>query len=97
MPYRYIDEVLADIFSELRAENHLRGLPLKRFASRAAYYSGPLNMAHAFREGNGRTQRIFLDQLAALAGYTLYGKKYREKRWLPHVEALASESLFTRA
>jgi len=30
-----------------------------------------LNAAHPFREGNGRTQRAFLRQLAATGGYRL--------------------------
>lgn len=28
-----------------------------------AYYLGELNMIHPFREGNGRTQRIYIEQL----------------------------------
>lgn len=28
------------------------------------------NLIHPFREGNGRTQRLFLAQLAGLSGYT---------------------------
>lgn len=38
-------------------------------AERAAFYLGQINMMHPFREGNGRTQRIFLDQLAECSGY----------------------------
>ena len=30
-----------------------------------------MNIAHPFREGNGRTQRVFLTQLAGQAGYQL--------------------------
>ena len=30
-----------------------------------------MNIAHPFREGNGRTQRVFLSQLAQNAGYPL--------------------------
>ena len=30
-----------------------------------------MNVAHPFREGNGRTQRVFLAQLAQNAGYRL--------------------------
>jgi cell filamentation protein len=36
---------------------------------RLAYYYGELNARHPFREGNGRTQRAFLRQLAAAAGW----------------------------
>ncbi|MFL0422589.1 MULTISPECIES: Fic family protein [Kocuria] len=30
-----------------------------------------VNYVHPFREGNGRTQRAYLDQIAALSGRTL--------------------------
>ena len=36
-----------------------------------ARYYGELNVLHPFREGNGRTSRAFLRQLAAAAGYQL--------------------------
>jgi cell filamentation protein len=41
------------------------------FACRAAYYLGELNAIHPFREGNGRTQREFIRQLAAEAGHRI--------------------------
>jgi cell filamentation protein len=47
------------------------GLPLSPadFSARAAYYLAELNALHPFREGNGRTQREFLSQLAHANGY----------------------------
>ena len=35
----------------------------KEMSIRLAYYLGELNMIHPFREGNGRTQRIYIEQL----------------------------------
>lgn len=32
-------------------------------SERLAYYLGEINMIHPFREGNGRTQRIYIEQL----------------------------------
>ena len=32
-------------------------------ANRLAYYLGEINMIHPFREINGRTQRIYIEQL----------------------------------
>lgn len=34
-----------------------------------AYYLGEINVIHPFREGNGRTQRVFIESLARIAGY----------------------------
>ncbi len=52
------------IFRDLHDEGLLRTLEARAFAERAAYYLGRINLVHAFREGNGRTQRILIDQLA---------------------------------
>ena len=34
-----------------------------------AYYLSEVNVLHPFREGNGRTQRLFIEYLAGVAGY----------------------------
>jgi cell filamentation protein len=41
------------------------------FVDRLTYYLGEVNAVHPFREGNGRTQRAFFEQLACDAGFTL--------------------------
>ena len=38
---------------------------------RATHYLAEVNAVHPFREGNGRTQRVFFGQLARDAGYTI--------------------------
>jgi cell filamentation protein len=40
-----------------------------------AHHFDQLNYLHPFREGNGRTQRIFWSQIAGQAGYDLDWKK----------------------
>jgi fido (protein-threonine AMPylation protein) len=70
MPDR-IDAAASDLFRQLARENHLRGLDADEFATRAAHYMGEINALHPFREGNGRTQRAFIGQLAGTAGYRI--------------------------
>jgi fido (protein-threonine AMPylation protein) len=41
------------------------------FVDRLTYYLGEVNAIHPFREGNGRTQRVFFDQLAGDAGFSI--------------------------
>lgn len=41
------------------------------FLDRLTYYLGEVNAVHPFREGNGRAQRAFFEQLASDAGYAL--------------------------
>lgn len=62
---------LHNTFEVLRDEGHLQGLAAEGFARRAAHYLGELNAIHPFRDGNGRTQREFIRQLAARAGHLL--------------------------
>lgn len=59
------------IFTELRQEKYLKNLKAGEFARRLAYYFAEINALHPFREGNGRTQREFIRQLAYQNGYFL--------------------------
>jgi cell filamentation protein len=59
------------IFDRLKSLNHLRGLPHEEFIDEFVDFYCATNDLHPFREGNGRTQRVFLAQLAGNAGYTL--------------------------
>ncbi|MFA9487742.1 MULTISPECIES: Fic/DOC family protein [unclassified Mannheimia] len=42
------------------------------FAKKLAYYLGEINILHPFREGNGRSQREFIIQLALKFNYRLH-------------------------
>lgn len=57
------------ILSKLAKEEFLFGLNRPAFIGRFAHYYGEINCIHPFREGNGRSQRAFLRQLAAAAGF----------------------------
>ena len=60
----FIESSAIEIFSALKKENFLIGLDNQVLSEKAAYYMGELNAIHPFREGNGRTQRELLSQLA---------------------------------
>jgi cell filamentation protein len=68
---QYIESSAAETFRALHGEGLLRGLPRDVFAERLAYYLGEVNAVHPFREGNGRAQRAFFEQLASDAGFVL--------------------------
>ncbi|HHS6678195.1 TPA: Fic/DOC family protein [Campylobacter jejuni] len=57
VPGKELDKYSKIIFDEL--------------AKNLAKFMGEINALHPFREGNGRTQRIFLNELAKNAGYKL--------------------------
>lgn len=63
------------LFSQLSKENYLKNTEPEKIASRLAYYLGEINAIHPFREGNGRTQRVFISQLAKEAGFELTFEK----------------------
>jgi cell filamentation protein len=46
----------------------------------SAHYFAEINSAHPFREGNGRTQRAFVSQLAAAAGYRIEWARLEAQR-----------------
>ena len=62
---------LEALAGHLREANYLRDLPREVFAAQAADTMIELNAIHPFREGNGRTQRVFMEQLAEQAGHNL--------------------------
>lgn len=63
---------LDTIFSGLAKDQAFnREVSQTQFCTRAAFYLGELNAIHPFRDGNGRTQREFIRQLAMKSGYSL--------------------------
>ena len=52
------------VFSAIRRESYLEGLAYEQFVKRLAYHFSEINALHPFREGNGRTQREFIRELA---------------------------------
>ena len=59
------------IFTRLRQLNFLKDMKHRRFVEELTDFYCSTNELHPFREGNGRTQRLFLSQLVQNAGYTL--------------------------
>lgn len=61
---QFIEMQFEDLYRKLKKENFLKDITDKaEMSERLAFYLGELNMIHPFREGNGRTQRIYIEQL----------------------------------
>ena len=61
---QFIESQFSFIYRQLKKENFLMDITDKKeMAKRLSYYLGEINMIHPFREGNGRTQRIYIEQL----------------------------------
>ncbi|MFD6065364.1 Fic family protein [Rhodococcus wratislaviensis] len=53
------------------ANNYLRALDHAEFTTALAEYWGDLTLLHPFVDGNSRTQKVFVDQLAHQAGWAI--------------------------
>lgn len=80
--FEYIEPELEKLLNELKSENFLFGLPKEKLAQRLAYYLSELNVLHPYREGNGRTIREFIRELALKNGYVLNLSKVSPKDFL---------------
>ena len=65
-----IEKIANKCFSKI-AEGYLENLPFEDFAKRIAEFYNDVNYIHPFREGNGRTQRIYFTQLIRHYGYDI--------------------------
>ena len=90
IPTRFIEQGLATTFNDLKpALDRLRQEALKPPEERnielvakvAASHVGALNFVHAFRDGNGRTMRAQVDNLAQEAGLRLNEQALDRAAW----------------
>lgn len=61
----------SELFGKLKAEQYLLDTQKEHIPERLAHYLSEINILHPFREGNGRVQRLFIEYLALVAGYTV--------------------------
>lgn len=80
--WQYIDTELARLLDLLKSENYLQNLDKKSLSDKLAYYMAELNVLHPFREGNGRTIREFIRELALKNNYLLNLKKVEPDKFL---------------
>lgn len=66
-----IDELGEKIFARLKNLNYFTKLPSNEFVIEISELYHSLNTLHPFREGNGRTERVFFVQLIRNAGYDI--------------------------
>ncbi len=66
-----IERQAESIFKRLKEHNYFKGLSHDAFVEEIVDFYCTTNALHPFREGNGRTQRVFLTQLIRSAGYDI--------------------------
>lgn len=77
--FKFIESELVKILYQLKSDSFLLGLDKNEFSKKLSYYMSELNVLHPFREGNGRTIREFIRQLAYNNGYLLNFKYVKSK------------------
>lgn len=79
----YISGEMRSLFDLLRIRNFLRELNPKDFATQMANFLSELNAIHPFRDGNGRSQLVFVAILSQQAGYPLVLQRLHGETFLP--------------
>jgi cell filamentation protein len=79
---QFIETGMADVHRRLEKTEFLQNLSPNAFAEAAGPIIGDINYVHPFREGNGRTQLQYLEQLADQAGHPVDLARIEPERWL---------------
>lgn len=69
---KFIPKLMADFDKKIKKDNYLGELSKVDFLEKLAYYKCELLAIHPFREGNGRTIRLFCDLLALKNGHGFF-------------------------
>lgn len=92
---QFLDAYASDLFHQL--ENESSWDSVKHAAKRMAYFKSEINMLHPFREGNGRTIRIFLQAYASSKGFLWnYDKMSRDDYMQAMIYSVTNESLLEK-
>ena len=66
---QYIAEMFDDLYTRLKSDNLLKDInDRKAMIEKIAFYLSEVNAIHPFREGNGRTQRMYFRQMCVYNG-----------------------------
>lgn len=77
---QFIDAELTRVFEELANESSW--VTIEIAAARLAYFKSELNIIHPFREGNGRTIRLFIHAFACSKGYDWHYSDMEQERYM---------------
>lgn len=75
-----LEKYLEDVATHI-AETPWGQLDEEHFARAMAQTFAPLNQAHPFREGNGRTSKVFLEHVAERSGFVLNYNRVEPIEW----------------
>lgn len=83
MDARLLNDAFRDFHNKVKSNNYLKGsYSVNELSEKLADCFVDLNKMHPFREGNGRTTRVVLTELAYNAGYALDFSKTDKSEWI---------------
>ena len=93
--YSNIDDYANEIFNGLKESNYFINCTYDEKIEKLADLFGDINALHPFREGNGRTQREFIEELAKINGVNLDLTQIGQKKMIEasHMSMLGDNSL----
>lgn len=92
---QFLETIADDLFNELQNEEEWKTIEIA--AVRMAYFKSEINMLHPFREGNGRTIRIFLQKYALSKGYEWHYDNLERKEYIKAmVQSVTDPSLLEK-
>ena len=92
-----IENVATACFDRLKSQNFFKDFDIDDFIEGITDFYCVTNYLHPFKEGNGRTQRIFLSQLALNAGYEMdFAKVDTDKLMIATIQAANGVGTFLK-
>ena len=90
----HIPAQMDQLFCRLIERPFVLGASAHNFVAATAGFLAELNAIHPFREGNGRTQLVFLHLIGLRAGHPFQFTRIRQETFLPAMIASFSGNLF---
>lgn len=84
---------LDNLINELKYEKYLKGYDFHFFIKRLAHYMNELNLIHPFPEGNGRTIREYIRELALVSGHIIRWSKLSKEELLDAMIRAANDDV----
>ena len=78
----FVESALRDRFRQVAAIGGFKSMDAPTFAAEAAHHISEINAIHPFREGNGRTMRLHLEQIAHQAGHDIDLAGIEARDWI---------------
>ena len=92
-----IENIAKACFERLKKRDYFKGLDIETFVDEITDFYCVTNSLHPFREGNGRTQRVFLSQLSENAGYEIdFANADTDKLMMATIQASSGVDIYLK-